>query len=284
MTGQRAAVRIEYEGRVHAGRVVDLRGTDLNPGRVDRAIRDGAGAGAGGDLRVDCPEPSAVLDHVGVVSPAASVAVRPALAAAARSRGLTAPQDDEIDAVRDRLADLSVSDGGTDPEAARRRLAGTETDVERRRERVATLRGRIQAAREAGRDAAELEGELAEATRRLSEAETERAAAREALDRAERAARETRDARERRRRLQDRAANLERAARAHLVDAVREEYERAVADRCGDCDPSAVSDAAAALGVARVADLRAPVVLASNRLAPREPADWLDAPVVRVEP
>lgn len=278
MTDRPPTVRVEYEGEVRAGRVVDLRGTGLGPGRVRRAIREGEVGG----LRVDCPEPGAVHGHVGVVSPDVSAAVRPALAAAARSRGLAAPQDDEVDAVRERLADLTVPDGGPDLADARRRLAGTETAVERRRERVATLRGRLQAARETGRDPDDLEADLAEATAALSEAETERAAAREALDRAERRAREERDARERRRRLQDRAANLERAARAHLVERVRAEYAAAVADLCGDCDPFAVPDDVAVLAVARVADLRAPIVLACDRRSPAEPATWLDAAVVRV--
>jgi hypothetical protein len=280
MSDRPPTVRVEYEGEIRAGRVVDLRGTGLESGRVRRAIREGEGES--GRVRVDCPEPGAVHDHVGVVSPDVSVAVRPALAAAARSRGLAAPQDDEADAVRERLADLTVPAGGPDPAEARRRLAGTETAVERRRERVATLRGRLQAAREAGRDPDDLEADLAEATAALSEAETERAAAREALDRAERRAREERDARERRRRLQDRAANLERAARAHLVERVREEYAAAVADLCGDCDPFSVPDDVAALAVARVADLRAPVVLACDRRSPAAATTWLDAAVVRV--
>jgi hypothetical protein len=278
MSDRSPAVRVEYEGAVRAGRVVDLRGTGLGPGRVERAIREGEAGG----LDVDCPDPGEVYGHVGAVTPEVSAVVRPALAAAARSRGLAAPQDDEVDAVRERLVDLTVPDAGTDPAAARRRLAGTETAVERRRERVATLRGRLQAAREAGHDADDIEADLAAATAALSEAETERVAAQEALDRAERHAREERDVRERRRRLQDRAANLERGARAHLVEHVRDEYVAAITDLCGDCDPFAVPDDVAVLAVARVADLRAPVVLACDRLSPAEAAAWLDAAVVRV--
>lgn len=284
MTHRGTTVRVEYDGggdsrTVRERRVVDLRDAGIGAGRTRRAIYEGAVDG----LQVDCPDPQPVHEHVGVVSPAVSVAVRPALAAAARSRGLTAPQDDDLAAVRERLAGRSVPDADPDPADARRRLAGTESTVERRRERVATLRGRIQAAREAGRDVDALQSELADATRELSEAETERAAAREALDRAERLARDVRDAREERRRLQDRAGNLERAARNHLVDRVREEYVVAVADLCGDgADPFAVADDAAALAVGRIADLRAPVVLACDRLTPTEAAAWLDAPVIRV--
>jgi hypothetical protein len=271
-------VRVEYEGRLRTGPVVDLRESGLDPRRVGQAIREGGVDG----FRVDCPDPQPVHDHVGVLTPAVSLRIRSALAAAARSRGLTAPQDDDIAAVREQLADLTVPDGDPDPAAARRRLAGTETAVERHRERVATLRGRLQAARDAGRDAAALETALADATRVLTEAETERAAAREALDRAERRARAERDARERRRRLQDRVGNLERAARAHLVERVREEYVSAVADRWGDGDPFAVEGDIAGLAVAHVAALRAPVVLATDRLSPGQAATWLEASVVCV--
>lgn len=274
-------VRIVLGDAVRTGRAVDLRDADLDPGRVGRAVRSGSVDG----LRVDCPDPCPVYEHVGVVAPDASVPARTALAAAARSRGLSAPQDDDIEAARERLATVEPPDERSpDPAAARRRLAGAGADVERLRERVATLRGRIQAAREAGSATDELRRDLAEAARDLSEAETERAAAREALARARDSARDRRDARERHRRLEDRVANLERGARAHLVDRLRDEYAAAVRSLGGDgTEPFAVDDATAALAVARVADLRAPVVLAVDRFeGPGEAADWLGAPVVRV--
>jgi len=293
-------VRVECDGRVLAGRVLDLRGAAVDPERVGRAVRTGPVDG----LCVECPEPRRVSEYVGVVSAAVTVPVRTALAAAGRSRGLSTPQDEEIATVRQRLGeeagtgtdagdraagrphDRSGGESGgvlADPAAARRRLAGTESTVERLRERVATLRGRVQAAREAGRNTAQVETELAEAARELSEAETERAAAREALDRAERRARRHRDDRERRRRRQDRLANLERDARSHLVGRLREEYAAAVDDLVGVEDPFAVDDVTAALAVGRVADLRAPVVLAVDRFdSPARAADWLSAPLVRV--
>ena len=295
------------DGRDDAERSDDGRGGDghddergLDPEAVGRAVRGGAGP-----VDVDCPEPEPVHEYVGVVRPGMGLSTRTALAAAARSRGLAAPHDEAVASVREELAGLSVPDAGAEagvsPAAARRRLAGTEREVERLRERVATLRGRVQAAREAGHDPDEVQAELTEAARALSEAETERAAAREALDRAEERAREARDARERRRRLQDRAANLERAARAHLVDRLEDEFERALdalpaeggrsrpaepapsRPDSPDRDPFDADPVAAALAVARVADLRAPVVLACDRFeTPEAAADWLDAPVVRV--
>lgn len=216
-------------------------------------------------------------------------------------------------AIYERLATL---DPPADPDvaAARRRVAGTADDVDQLRERVATLRGRVAAAREAGRDADDIETELTAAIRNLSEAETERAAAREAVDRARRRAREARDRRERRRRLEEKLANLSRDARAHLVDSLRERFAAALAavpgwegTRPADeskhqvgvsrpaedgsvvssgpvaSDPFDADPVPAALAVCRVARLYAPVVLDCDRLGgPGSAAEWLDARVVSV--
>ncbi|ELZ28856.1 hypothetical protein C475_04441 [Halosimplex carlsbadense 2-9-1] len=284
------AVRVDAE--TASGRAVDLRDGGLDPERVAAAVREepppGGFAGSDGDRGpvVDCPRPRPVHDHVGLVRPSMCVRVRTALAAAARSRGGEAPQDEALADVRDELADLTVP-APPDLDTPRERLAGTDDAVDRIRERVAALRGRVQAGREAGREVGDLEDELAEATRELSERETERTAAREAVERAERLARESRDARERRRRLEDRRANLERRARAHLVERARREYEDALAAVAGGPetvdDPFAVDGVTAALAVGRVAAFRAPVVLACDRFeSPDAAADWLDATVIRV--
>ena len=292
--GASESVVVETADERLAGRAVDLReragsGNRVDPSAVVAAVRrgnEGESDGAGEDgIVVDCPTPGAVHEHVGVVAPGIGLRTRTALAAAARSRGLSAPQDEKLASVRSALADVEVP--AVDTKAARERLAGTESAVASARERVAELRGRVEAAREAGRNTAALRDELAAAARDLSERETERAAAREALDRAERQAREARDARERRRRLEDRAANLERDARAHLVDAVRDEYASAVSgvpgsNPAGEGDPFDADPVSAALAVARVATLRAPVVLTVDLFeGPRAAADWLDAPVIR---
>ena len=266
----RLTVRVGDERR--RGRAVDC--SDLSPAadRVVAAVRDEtADRSDSAPLSVTCPTAGPVHDHVGLVSPSMTLRTRTA------------------------LADVDVP-AAPDLERARRRLAGTESAVDECRERVATLRGRIQARREDGRETTGLEGELAEATAELSEHETERAAAREALSMARREARASRDARERRRRLEDRLANLKRTARDHLVEAVRDRYAAAVTAAPGearpaddgspaDADPFAVDDVTAALAVARVADVRAPVVLACDRFAdPAAAAAWLDAPVIRVSP
>ena len=179
-------VVVHLGSTTRAGRVVDLSDRDLDPEAVARAVRsDGSDSDRGSTLRVACPTPGRVHDHVGCLGPSTTLRVRTALAAAARSRGHVAPEDDRIESVRDRLDEVEAPTP-PDLEEARERLAGTETAVEECRERVAALRGRVQAGREAGRDVSDAEAALREAQRELTERETERAAAREALDRARR--------------------------------------------------------------------------------------------------
>jgi hypothetical protein len=147
----------------------------------------------------------------------------------------------------------------------------------------------VQALRETGADPADAEAELATATRELSETETERIAAEQALERARDRAETAHDRREKRLRLRDRKANLERAARDHLARQVHAEFRDAVAAIPGEGSagtrPGAFEgdDATAALAVARVADLDAPLVLAVDRFASATAAaDRLDAPVLHV--
>jgi hypothetical protein len=85
-------------------------------------------------------------------------------------------------------------------------------------------------------------------------------------------------------RLEDRAANLERAARAHLVEQVETAYTDAVAAVPGrtPANPFEADGVTAALAIARVAALDAPVVLACDRFeSAAAAASWLDAPVIR---
>ncbi|MFC6990001.1 hypothetical protein ACFQJD_17205 [Haloplanus sp. GCM10025708] len=179
---------------------------------------------------------------------------------------------------------------GIDVAAIRRRVAEAGDDEAHLRERVAALRGRVQALREAdGETAADAEAELESAITELSEVETERIAAEQSLSRAEARERAARDRRERRLELADRLANLERGARADLAATVYDEFTAAVATLPGDGDAGGEpgeydGDAVtAALGVARVAPLRAPVVLAADRFDDAATAaDRLDAPVVRL--
>lgn len=275
-------MRVVVDGFVRSGRAVDLANFELAPAAVVRAVR-----GDGDELVVDCERPGPVHEHVGLLRRGISLRLGPALAAAARSRGLTAPQDETLATVRSRLDEFGVESVGlTD---ARERVAETGDATAVLRERVAELRGRLQAAREAGETAADVESAHRDAARRLSEVETERVAAEQALDRARERARAARDGRERRLELEDRVGNLERAARAHLVDAMGDAFADAVDAVPGDATPGARpaeydGDAlTAALAVARVADVAAPIVLDCRRFdAPAAAANCLNAPVLRL--
>lgn len=269
---------LTFEGKKYEGRALDCRSLSVDGRAVVAAVR-----GEDSVVSVDAPDPGLVHERVGYVRPGMSVATRTVLAAAARSRGRSAPQDEELATVRSKLEDLSVPSVST--RGKRQRAADDGQEAAHLRERVAELRGRLQAVRDEGGETAAIEERLSEAVRELSEVETQQVAAREQLAAARADAREARDVRERRMRLEDRKANLERAARAHLAEAVEPLYEDAVAavPRRTPDDPSDASGVTAALAVARMADLTAPVVLACDRFeGPAAAAAWLDAPVVRL--
>lgn len=225
-----------------------------------------------------------LYDHVTVVAPGLDVDRRAALAAAARSRGVTTSVDDELAAARDRLAGLDES--VPSPAAARRAVADAESDLAAHRERVATLRGRLDAG---GDEGAETDPAVREsyrdAVRTLSERETEYQAAKERLRDARERARRARDVRERRLRLQDRIGNLERTARDELVAAVRDDVDAAVA-QVPDGDAAtyeAAGPVTAAIALVRVGVVRRPVVLACRRFPDAATAEsWLEAPVIRL--
>ncbi|MEF8842226.1 MAG: hypothetical protein V5A62_11470 [Haloarculaceae archaeon] len=271
-------MRVRLGGVERTGRAVDLAEGDVGPSTVLRAVRDPD------DGRIVCPESGPAHERVGVIDGSA-VPPLATLAAVARSLGERTPANGRIAELRAELDEASTPMPEVAP--ARERLAEARELIEERRERVATLQGRLRAAREVEEPAAEREVEerLAEAVRALSEAETERLAAEEALDRARSEAREARDARERRLELQDRIDNAEREARAELARRIRPRVDTAVVAAPGgraagfaDADP-----VTARLAAARVADLDAPIVLARRRFgSARAAAAWLDGPVVRV--
>jgi len=199
-----------------------------------------------------------------------------ALAAAARSRGETTSVDAALRETREALAGLSPPPV-PDRAARRRRVTEMAADLERHRERVATLRGRVRA----GDD---VDAEYRDAIRTLSEVETELAAAEEALETARERAREARDVRERRLRLQDRCSNLERTARGELRAAVLSDLEGALAALPARDPPSfeAADPVSAALALVRIGRIERPVTLACRRFPDRGSAErWLGTPVVR---
>lgn len=255
----------------------------LDPERVARAVRTGAADGAEPPLEIDAAEAGPLHERVGAVHPDVSIRPRTALAVAARSRGWTTPQDDEIRRVRDKLTDFAGAPAiptGTD---RRRRIAEAREEIERLRERVASVRGAVRAASD-GNAAAELEA----AIRELSEVETTVAAAREDRRASREAAREARDRLQARLRLVDRLGNLQRRARRTLLERARDEYVDALSSVPGigdSSEPFAAPDDAMALAVCRVGDLSAPVVVATDRFSdPHAAADWLRAPVIHLEP
>lgn len=269
------------DGTPHVGRAVDLQNAGLPADAVARAIR-GEGTARVTVAGVGAPGP--LFDHVGVVRSDLSVRRRPLLAAVARSLGRRAPHDDARERIEAELASLPAPETGF--AAARERVATAGRERDRLRERAAVLRGRIQVLREREADATDTLAELRSVARELSEAETERAAAEQALARDHAQARRGWDARERRLELRDRADNLARRARAWLADGVREPVDRAV-QRVPNADATGAADAppdVLALAAVRVATVRVPVVLACDRFSSAAAAaDWLDAPVVRVE-
>ncbi len=270
-------MRVRVADETRTGTVVDLRNHDLEITAVAEAIRE---ENADSPVAIDCPSPGPAHAHVGAVRAGMAWSLRPALAAAARSRGHVPPQADALADVRDLLDDLDAP--AIDLRDARRRVAETTDAAEQLREEVATLRGRVRALREADADPTSAEADLAETTRLLSEAETERIAAEQTLARAREQARADRERRRERLRLEDRAANLRRDAREALADEVRDAFEESrAALPDGEAFPEPVGPA---LAVARVADLDAPVAVGS--VGPfggvDAVAEWLDAPVVRV--
>ncbi|MFC7081752.1 hypothetical protein [Halorussus caseinilyticus] len=278
-------MRVRVGEATRTGRAIDLRGVDFEGVGVDAsAVADAirAGPGESSAVVIDCPDPGPAHAHVGVIRAEMDVSLRVALAAAARSRGHTAPQAEELAAVRDRLDALDVPE--IDLRRARRRVAEASDVADELRERVATLQGRVQALRgtPAGEDLDAAESDLEDATRRLSEVETERIAAEQALSRARDRARANRARRRERLRLADRESNLRRRVRETLADEVREAFEGARSRAPSNAVRESVRTA---LAVARVAELDAPVVLVSGVdcfESAEAAARWLDTPVISV--
>lgn len=216
--------------------------------------------------------------HVGVIAPGLSLSRRAALVATARSLDITTSVDESI---RETEAELrSLPEPVPLRAELRRRVAEAAADLETKRERVATLRGRLRAT-----DNGSVEAEYRDAIRALSEAETEHDAATEALAAARDRARTARNARDRRLRLEDRLNNLERTARSELISAVSPVVD-ATLSALPNRDPASFDESdpiSAALALARVGWIETPITLACRRFPDRDSAErWLDAPVYRI--
>lgn len=274
---------LRLRGETHRGQAVDLRDSRVDPAALVRAIRMAT------DAVVSAPPPGPVHDHVGWVRPGMDCSPRAGLAAAARSRGRTTRHDDRIAALDADIRGIDVDPVDLAP--YRRAVATAGADVASLRERVATLRGRVQADRDAGRDATAVERDLRETVTALSEAETDELAAEQALAEAEAAARRARDARERRLSLVDRRDNLRRRARERLVADALPRFRAALRSLPVESPPlrgpeplatMAVPPQHAALAIARIARVRAPLVVAAPFPSATAARAALDAPVVLV--
>jgi hypothetical protein len=259
-------VIVRYDGRTWCGSVADLRDSGLDSGDALAAVR-----GETSPCAVHCPTPGQFHDRVGHVHPAMGLKIRTALADAARSRGAVPPQDEKRARLQDRRDAIDVA------KRPPQRSDAPAADAQSLQERVAQLRGRVTALEECGRDASDERAKLRETAARLSEIETTRLAAEEYRDQT----RADRDRRERRMTLEDRIANLERGARAHLVERYRERYERALFALAPTADPFDADPVAAALALLRIGSVDAPVVLTTTPLAsPAATAAWIEAPVI----
>ncbi len=268
---------------VRCGRAVSLT-ADVTPSAVAAAVREEEPESSD-RIVVSCPEPSPLHEAVGCIHTEMGLRTKTALAQAARTRGLTTPHDDDLQRARRELEEFAVDSPVLDTH--REELAETEAALEQARVRAAEARGRLQERRENDLETDDAEEQLADALRALSEAETAAIAAGQKHERARERRRENRDDRERRLRLEDRVANYEREARSHLVDQLRPEFRSALlaipATNFDRGDPFDVAPVAAALAIARLGELAAPVVLAVDRFAsPAEASEWLDAPVIHI--
>jgi len=279
---------MRIDGRQRGNTAVDLE-AEVDPRTVARVVRgeavDGLRDGPLEGIHVAVPDPGPVHEYVGVIDGTDDPPLRAALAAGARSLGRTAPQDDAIAECEARLEEIDPPT--VDVESARRRVAETGDRESRLRERVAQLRGRVQTLRERDDEGAleDAESKLAAATAELTEVRTDRIAAEQVLERATNRAREARDVRERRLRLEDRLGNLRRRAREHLAREVHGEFASALEAVPGEGNPGEYEGdgTTAALAVARLADLRVPVVVACGRFPDAATAAaTLDASVIRV--
>lgn len=226
--------------------------------------------------------------------------LRQLLAVAGRSRGTQTPHDAEIrrlagscDSGRD---DDDDGTGGArrdrpagrpdaeDLRTARQRVAETGTEVERLRERVAMLRGRLQARRETEAGVEVVQSDLDTAMRDLTEAETEQLAAEQRLTQLCEAVRQVRDGRRESMRRADALRNRLRDTRDHLADTVSEPFAVAV-EQFETGDTSSLDGITAHLAAVTVAETTEPVILAAGRFdAAERAANRLSTPVVLLSP
>ncbi|EMA57062.1 DUF7856 family protein [Halorubrum lipolyticum] len=234
------------------------------------------------------PDPTAVLGRVPTEAD-----LRRELAAAARTLGLASSIESELIEICDAIAAVEIEP--VDLDAPRRRVAAASGEEDRLKERVAALRGGVQARRETDAETDEALGDLESAAAELSAAQSERIAAEQALQRARERAADARDARERRLELRDRLRNRRRDARRELAREVYPAFRDALSVVPGadsadaGAEPTAYEGPplAASLAAVRIADLDEPVALGTEAVrwivnhGGAAPESVIDAPAVR---
>lgn len=280
-------MRIELNGSVWCGQAIDLSEVSFAPDTetVVGTIRDMTEHTT---IEIECASPGPFHKHIGWIRTGMKLRTRTALAAIARSRGLSAPQDKKRERVLARLAALRNATARDETEkrtttaTLRRRLAEASNEIDRHRERIAQLQGRVQALREDSEAAVEASEMLEDAIRELSEHETEHTAVEQSLKQRRERQRRLHDTREERLALEDRAANLARDARRYLVKELETEFETTVEVVPGRSGMGFDADTVTtALAIARLGESDAPIVLECDRFTSAQAAaDWLNAPVI----
>jgi hypothetical protein len=238
-----------------------VKGTDRRCDGERSGVTDGRDEAAA-DPEPAVPDPTAVIGRI----PTRASLPRE-LAAAARTLGQRSSVETELVEIRDAIASIEIEP--VDLDAARRRVAAASGEAERLKERVAALRGGVQARRAVEAETDEALGDLESAAAELSAAQSERIAAEQALQRARERAATARDARERRLELRDRLRNRRRDARRELAREVYPAFRDALsavpgvdpADAGGEPAAYDGPSLAASLAAVRLAELDGPVVL-----------------------
>lgn len=266
-------MRLRLPNVERTGPAIDARALDIDPHRLLAEIRN-----THSDV-VSCPEPRPVLEHVGHIEPITTVTRRTAIAAAARSRGQASSLDDAIRDCRRKLGTVDVP--AADVPAALESVANAAENVDSLRDRVARLGGVVAASDTDPEQDAATRSSLRDAAAELAAAETAHHAARQELARERDRQRAANDARERRLALEDRLANLRRAARRELAERNTARTRRAL-DALPQW-PEATADARLALAIARTAAVRAPIVVEAGPFrTPGQARACLAAPVILV--
>ena len=274
-------MKVWLDGTNYEGRVVDLRARAIDERVLAAAAHSSVDATTSRSLMISCQPPTAVYGYAGHVHEGMGLRCRTALAAAARSRGMTTEYDGDISRLREKLDEFGIPEP-TMPSVPDPVPAATVSELEAT---VAARRGRIEAHETlTGESPRELRERRESAVAGVTERATERRAAEQTRERRRIAARQYRQRLDDRRAVADRLANTERRARAALVEQARDRFAAALDALPGPTpsDPFDGDPVAAALAVLRVARTDTPVVLTADRFAsPAAAADYLDAPVIR---